>query len=80
MMSLLVIDEAPETHQSLLHLLMPIKPGLLSWAKVRDPAIRQFLCCVVETKVLPVGQGVVVDGGLNEVSRHIAFMVATMLG
>jgi hypothetical protein len=79
MIAFLIVDKPAKAHQSLFHLLVTIEPVLLSRAKVRDPAISQFLRCVIQAKVFAIGQRVMVDGRLNKVSGNIAFVIAAMI-
>ena len=76
----LIVDEAAETHQRLLHLLVTVEPLLLARTDVRDPAVGQFLRGVVQAKIFAVGQRVVIDRGFDEVAGDIAFMIAAMIG
>ncbi len=77
-----VIDEAAEADEGLLHLLMAVIPLLLAGAgaDVGGPAVGEFLRGVVEAKVLSLGEGVVVDGGLDEVAGGVALVIAAMFG
>src|SRR5262249_59384410 len=76
--ALLVVDEAAEAHERLLHLLMAVVPLLLAGAEVLDPAVGELLRGVVEPAVLASGQREVVDRGLEEVAGDVAFVVAAL--
>jgi hypothetical protein len=56
---LLVVDKAAETHQRLLHLLVPVKPLLLAGTDVRNPAVSQLLGSVIQAKIFSIGDSVV---------------------
>jgi len=75
-----VVHEPPEPHQGLLHLLVAVVPVLLARSQVGGPAVGQFLGRIVQPLVRAVGQGVVVDGGLDEVAGHIALVVPPVPG
>ena len=76
----LIVDEAAEADEGLLHLLMAVEPGLFAYADIGDPAIGEALGAVVEAEVLAIGEGVVIDGGLDEVTGDVAFVVAAVVG
>jgi hypothetical protein len=42
MIAFLVVYNAAESHQRLLHLLVPVEPLLLTRPEVRNPAVRKF--------------------------------------
>src|SRR5215469_10106180 len=79
MIAFLIIDEPAEANQRLLHLLVPVKPLLLARPDVRDPAVSQLLRPVVQAKVFSIGERVVIDSRLYEITGHVTFMVAAMV-
>ncbi len=80
MIPFLIVDEASESHQCLLHLLVAVEPVLLARPDVRNPAVSQFLGRVVQAQILAIGERVVIDGRLDEVSGDVPFVVAAMIG
>src|SRR5689334_16086571 len=76
-----VVDEPSESDERLLHLLMAVVPRFLrTGAEIVAPAIRKFLSRVVQPCILLFRHQVVVDGGLDEVSGNISFVIAAMSG
>ncbi len=75
-----VIDEASKAHEGLFHFLMAVEPVLLARPEVGHPAIRQPLGGVVETPIRALGQGVVIDGRLDEVAGDVALVIAAIAG
>src|SRR5258708_5957305 len=79
MIALLVVYEAPEAHQRLLHLLVSVEPFLLAWPDVCNPAICKFFGGVVQAQIFAIGERVVIDGRFDEVARDVAFMITAMI-
>ena len=76
-----LIDEPAESHQSHLHGLVTVVPGLLGWrADVVVPAVGQLLGGVVESLVAAAGQQVMGHGGFQEIAGHVAFVVPSVSG
>ncbi len=78
--ALFVVDEAAETDQRLLHLLVAVEPFLLAGPDIGDPAIGQLLGGVIQPQIAAVGQGVVVDRRFDEIAGGVAFVVAALFG
>src|SRR5579859_5539827 len=80
MTTFLVVHEAPEPYQCLLHFLVPVEPFFLTGTDVSNPTIGELLRRLVQTQVFPIRQGVVVDRRLDEIAGDITFVIATMIG
>ena len=75
-----VIHKAPEPHQRLLHLLMPVEPLPLARPEVGHPTIGELFRRIVQPFVTTISQRVMIDRGLDEIAGHITFMIAAMGG
>jgi hypothetical protein len=70
------LTKRPKAHERLLHFLVAVKPFFFARAEVGHPAVGQFLGGVVKAAILAFGEGVMVDGRLDEVARRITLVVA----
>ena len=75
-----IVHETAKAHERLLHFLVAVVPFFFPWADVGHPAVGEFFSGVIETLVRAAGERVMIDGGLNKITPHIALVIAAMRG
>ena len=75
-----LVHKATESHEGLFHFLMAIVPRFFgSGADVVVPAVREFPCRIVQSRIRLLGHRIVRDRRFQQVARHVPFVVCATL-